>query len=174
MRRQKQSYQKYGKQNVEPGFGQNYADGTRRLINKGGSFKYYRLNTMRSIYVDLIKMGWKRFLTYVVVFYIIVNLILGFTNFIIGPEQIHLNNIQSKWYQYAELPVMVKAHDDSHSQTNHGNTSYMADEFVWGAKFVPSYYTGANGNAIFEISKLGDYKEVPLNISVIEQSTTNN
>lgn len=326
MRAKKQPYQKFGKQNVELGFGQNYGDGTKRLVNKDGSFNIIRLNTMRSIYVDLIKMSWKRFLAYVVVFYISVNLIFGLIYFLIGPEQIHVSSEHGMWYQYAEcvsfsvqtlatvgygvlnpktltanfissvealfgilvfaivtglsysrfsrptsrykfsdraiiapyqninslqvrvanlrdsnlveieatfmlamdvddngtnrrvflnlplerskiyylplswtivhpinsesplfnktaedlklanaeLLVMVKAHDDAYAQTIHGNTSYIADEFVWGAKFVPSYHTGENGNAIFEISKLGDYKEAALNIAVIEQSTSNN
>lgn len=326
MRAKKQSYQRYGKQNVELGFGQNYADGTKRLVNKDGSFNITRLNTLRSIYVDLIKMSWKKFLIIVVSFYIIINLIFGAIYFLIGPDEIHVNNVHSSLYQYAEcvsfsvqtlatvgygvlnpktltanfissiealfgilvfaivtglsysrfsrptskykfsdhaliapyqninslqvrvanlrdsnlveieatfmlamdvddhgtnrrvflnlplernkiyylplswtivhpinsesplfnktaddlrlanaeLLVMVKAHDDAYSQTIHGNTSYIAEEIVWGAKFIPSYYTSENGNAIFEIGKLGQFKDAPLNITSIDESITNN
>lgn len=326
MKPKKQPYQKYGKQNVEIGFGQNFADGTKRLVNKDGSFNIVRLNTMRSVYVDLIKMSWKQFLLIVVSFYLIVNLVFGAIYFLIGPEQIHVHADKGWAYAYAEcvsfsvqtlatvgygvlnpktltaniissfealfgilvfaivtglsysrfskptarykfsenaiiapyqkinslqvrvanlrnsnlveieatfifsmdvddngsnrrvflnlplerskiyylplswtivhpitedsplynkspeelrlanieLLVMVKAHDDACSQTIHGSTSYIADEFIYGAKFIPSYYTGDNGNTIFEINKLGKYTEVPLNFTVMDQSTTNN
>ncbi len=63
----------------------------------------------------------------------------------------------------AELIIMVKAHDDAYAQTIHGVTSYTYDDFVWGAKFESSYYTGKNGVAVFEINKLGNYNEVALN-----------
>ncbi len=63
----------------------------------------------------------------------------------------------------AELIIMVKAHDDAYAQTIHGVTSYTYKEFVWGAKFESSYYTGKNGVAVFEISKIGNYQKVELN-----------
>ncbi len=315
MRAKKSLFQKYGKQNVEIGFGQSYAEGNKRLLNKDGSFNIRRINTIRSIYVDMVQMSWKKFFLYVSLFYGAVNVFFGSIYFFIGPDKIHIKPDHSLLYQYAEcisfsvqtlatvgygvlhpdsfwanfitsvealfgvlifaimtglcytrfsrpvagykfsanaiiapyqqinslqvrvanqrksnlveieatlmfamdvddngnnkriflnlelernkiyylplswtivhpitpesplynktyddlkvgnaeLMLMVKAHDDAYAQTIHGNTSYIVDEIVWGAKFIPSYYTGKNGMAIFEIDKLGDYTQAELN-----------
>jgi inward rectifier potassium channel len=315
MRAKKSVFQKYGQQNVEIGFGQKYAEGSKRLVNKDGSFNIQRVNTLRSRYVDLIQMSWKKFLLYIFIFYSVINLVFGTIYFFIGPEKIHVNNDHAIWYQYmecisfsvqtlatvgygvlnpdsfstnvlssveallgvlifaimtgicytrfskptggykfsekvlvspyqninsiqlrvanhrksniveveatlmlsmevddngvnkrlflnlplernkiyylplswtivhpittdsplynktaedlqvgnAELILMVKAHDDAYAQTVHGVTSYTYEEFVWGAKFESSYYTGKNGVAVFEIDKLGDYNSAELN-----------
>ncbi len=329
MRAKKSVFQKYGKQNVELGFGQSYSEGTKRLLNKDGTFNIDRVNTVKSIYVDLVKMSWKKFFIYTFSFYAIVNILFGTLYFLFGPEKIHVKPEHSIFYQYfecisfsvqtlatvgygvlhpdsvssniltsiealfgilifaimtglcysrfskptagykfsqhaliapyqkinslqvrvanhrnsniveveasfmfsmevddngeskriflnlplernkiyylplswtivhpitpdsplynktpedlkdgnAELIVMIKAHDDAYSQTIHGNTSYIADEIIWGAKFIPSYYTGKNGKATFEIDKLGDYNKVELNItepSIESTETTSN
>lgn len=315
MRAKKSLFQKYGKENVELGFGQNYSEGTKRLLNKDGTFNIDRVNTVKSFYVDLVKMSWKRFLIYSFSFYALVNVLFGSLYFLMGPEKIHVKPEHNLIYQYfecisfsvqtlatvgygvlhpdsfsanmitsfealfgilifaimtglcysrfskptagykfsdnaviapyqninsiqirvanhrnsniveveasfmfsmevddnnatkriflnlplernkiyylplswtivhpitpdsplynktpeelkegnAELIVMIKAHDDAYAQTIHGNTSYTHDEIVWGAKFIPSYYTGKNGKATFEIDKLGDYTKVELN-----------
>jgi inward rectifier potassium channel len=72
----------------------------------------------------------------------------------------------------AELIVMLKAYDDAYAQTIHGHTSYTFDEIIWGAKFIPSYYTGKNGKATFEINKLGDYSQAELNALENPEETT--
>lgn len=329
MRAKKSVFQKYGKQNVELGFGQSYSEGTKRLLNKDGTFNIDRINTVKSIYVDLVKMSWKKFFISTFLFYAVVNIVFGTLYFVFGPEKIHVKPEHSIYYQYfecisfsvqtlatvgygvlhpdsisaniltsiealfgilifaimtglcysrfskptagykfsdhaviapyqninslqvrvanhrnsniveveasfmfsmevddngvnkriflnlplernkiyylplswtivhpitpdsplynktpddlkdgnAELIVMIKAHDDAYAQTIHGNTSYTSDEIIWGAKFIPSYYTGKNGKATFEIDKLGDYNRVELNItepSIESNETTTN
>jgi inward rectifier potassium channel len=325
MRPKKSVFQTYGQQNVEIGFGQKYAEGSKRLVNKDGSFNIERVNTIRSIYVDLVKTSWKNFFFYVFILYTTVNLVFGTLYFILGPRKIHVQPDHSPLYQYiecisfsvqtlasvgygvlhpdsfwgnlltsveallgvlifaiitglcytrfskprggykfsekaivapyeninsiqvrvanqrksniveveatimlsmetddngtnkrvflnlalernkiyylplswtivhpitpesplfnksaedlqlgnAELIVMVKAHDDAYAQTIHGTTSYTYDEFVWGAKFDPSYYTGKNGIAVFEINKLGNYHTAELNqVGQVVQSSS--
>ena len=316
MRAKKSLFQQYGQQNIELGFGQSYAEGNKRLLNKDGTFNINRVNTVRHIYVDLVKMSWKKFFFYVGCFYAIINILFGSIYFLQGTSAIHINQAHPVVYRYfecisfsvqtlatvgygvlnpdtfganlvssieslfgilifaimtglcytrfskptagykfsdqalitpykkmnslqvrvannrnsniveieatmilgidvddggmnkriflnlplernkiyylplswtivhpitpdsplynktfddlkvsnAELMVMLKAHDDAYAQTIHGNTSYIADEMIWGAKFVSSYYTGKNGMATFEMDKLGHYTAVDLNI----------
>jgi inward rectifier potassium channel len=324
MRAGKSVFQKYGQQNVEIGFGQKYAEGSKRLVNKDGSFNIQRVNTLRSRYVDLVQMSWKHFLLYVFLFYAAVNLVFGTIYFLLGPQKIHISNDHALWYQYvecisfsvqtlasvgygvlhpdslsanvlssieallgvlifaimagicytrfskptggykfsekalvspyqnmnslqvrvanhrksniveveatmmlsmevedngvnkrlflnlplernkiyylplswtvvhpitadsplynktaedlehanAELIIMIKSHDDAYAQTIHGVTSYTYEEFVWGAKFESSYYTGKNGVAVFEIDKLGNHHPAELNtVEQISEST---
>lgn len=315
MRAKKSVFQKFGQQNVEIGFGSKYAEGNKRLVNKDGSFNIERVNTIRSRYIDLVQMSWKKFFLYVIIFYGGINLLFGTLYFILGPAKIHVKPDNPLWYQYAEcisfsiqtfttvgygalhpdsldanilssieslsgilvfailtgvcytrfskptggyrfsekalispyqntnsiqlrvanhrksniveveatmmlsmevddngvnkriflnlplernkiyylplswtivhpitpdsplynktaedlqasnaeLIVMVKAHDDAYAQTIHGVTSYTYEEFVWGAKFDPSYYTGKDGVATFEINKLGNFQLAELN-----------
>ncbi len=102
MKAKKSVFQKYGQQNVEIGFGSKYAEGNQRLVNKDGSFNINRVNTIRSRYIDLIQMTWKKFLFFVTLFYGGVNLIFGTLYFILGPEKIHVKPENPVWYQYTE------------------------------------------------------------------------
>lgn len=55
----------------------------------------------------------------------------------------------------AEILVFVKAFDDTFSNTVVARTSYKAEEFIFGAKFVPMYHRDEkNGTTILEIDKL--------------------
>jgi inward rectifier potassium channel len=62
----------------------------------------------------------------------------------------------------ATFTVLVKAFDDTFSQTVHSRTSYQYDEIVWGAKFTPAFYDDADGLVTLDISKIGDYATVDL------------
>ncbi len=102
MKAKKSLFQKYGKENVELGFGQSYAEGNKRLVNKDGSFNIIRINTIRSIYVDLVQMTWKKFFLFVCGFYAGVNVFFGSLYFLLGPGKIHIKADHSLIYQYLE------------------------------------------------------------------------
>lgn len=61
-----------------------------------------------------------------------------------------------------EMLVMIKAFDDTFSQTVHTRFSYRFDEIVWGAKFKRPYFVDDNHQMVFEIDKLSDYEQIQL------------
>ena len=63
----------------------------------------------------------------------------------------------------AEFLIMLKGYDDTFAQTVHARTSYKYDELVWGAKFVPGFYTNDEGSLIVEVNKVGKCKWAELN-----------
>jgi inward rectifier potassium channel len=56
----------------------------------------------------------------------------------------------------AELMVLLKGHDDTFNQTVFARRSYRHDEIVWGAHFSPAFYTGAEGELVLELRKVGE------------------
>jgi inward rectifier potassium channel len=64
-----------------------------------------------------------------------------------------------------EMLVFVQGFDESFSNTVVSRTSYTADEFVYGAKFLPMYGPAADGTrTILHIDKLNDYEPAKINI----------
>ena len=63
----------------------------------------------------------------------------------------------------AEVLVYLKAFDEGFANTVVARTSYIADEFIEGAKFRPMYQRSSSGEAtILHIDKLNNYEEVKL------------
>lgn len=63
----------------------------------------------------------------------------------------------------AEVLLLFKAFDDTYSQQIHTRLSYAANEFVWGAKFVPMYRRSEDGKTtLLELNKIGQYQLVTL------------
>ena len=62
----------------------------------------------------------------------------------------------------AEFLVIIKAFDDTFSQTVHARSSYKDQELVWGAKFIPMFQTDEGRGAILELHKIGDYEKAPI------------
>jgi len=58
----------------------------------------------------------------------------------------------------AEFIVMLKAFDDSFSQTVHSRTSYKAEEVIFGAKFEKVISTDENGIAAIAMDKVSAYQ----------------
>ncbi len=58
----------------------------------------------------------------------------------------------------AEFLVMLKAFDDTFSQTVHSRTSYQYEEIIWDAKFKPVIETDDNGILILDMSKINDFE----------------
>ncbi|MDB5002897.1 MAG: Inward rectifier potassium channel Kirbac3 [Mucilaginibacter sp.] len=60
----------------------------------------------------------------------------------------------------ASFAVLLKAFDDTFSQTVHSRTSYMYDEIVWGAKFKPTFDRDEEGRIVLNLDKIDDYELV--------------
>ena len=56
----------------------------------------------------------------------------------------------------AEVLILIKAYDDTFSQTVLARHSYRHDEMVWGARFAPAFFVDSEGDLVLEIQKLGD------------------
>lgn len=54
----------------------------------------------------------------------------------------------------AEILIMLKAHDDAYANSIHGNSSYIAEEIIWNAKFAPSFEVNDKGVQEFDLGKL--------------------
>jgi inward rectifier potassium channel len=57
----------------------------------------------------------------------------------------------------ASFAVLLKAFDDTFSQTVHSRTSYTAHDMVWDAKFIPMFTRDETGRIELDMSKIGDY-----------------
>jgi inward rectifier potassium channel len=60
----------------------------------------------------------------------------------------------------ASFAVLLKAFDDTFSQTVHSRTSYTAHDMVWDAKFIPMFNRDEDGRIELDMSKIGDYDMV--------------
>ncbi|HEY7306619.1 MAG TPA: ion channel [Bryobacteraceae bacterium] len=62
----------------------------------------------------------------------------------------------------AEVMVMMKAFDDTFSQTVQARYSYRFDEIVWGAKFASAFEIDEYGNLQLEVDKVGAIESAAL------------
>lgn len=62
----------------------------------------------------------------------------------------------------AEVLVMVRAFDDTFSQTVHSRKSYRHEEITWGAKYRKIFAAGSHGITELFLDKIHDYDEVAL------------
>lgn len=62
----------------------------------------------------------------------------------------------------AEFLILLKAFDDTFSQTVHARSSYKHDEVVVGATFATIYGTDANGKTTVELHKIHDIERIEL------------
>jgi inward rectifier potassium channel len=58
----------------------------------------------------------------------------------------------------AEVLILIKAHDDTFSQTVHARQSYRYDEIVWRARFAPSFEFSQEGDMILHVDRVGVYE----------------
>jgi inward rectifier potassium channel len=61
-----------------------------------------------------------------------------------------------------EIFVLLKGFDDVFSQTIYSRYSFVVSQFVWGAKFRKPFYVGDNGKLVMDLTKVGEYDQVPL------------
>jgi inward rectifier potassium channel len=57
----------------------------------------------------------------------------------------------------AEVLVMIKAFDDTFSQTVYSYYSYRNDQFVWNKKFAPAFRVDESGNLELDLQKVGEW-----------------
>jgi inward rectifier potassium channel len=62
----------------------------------------------------------------------------------------------------ASFAVLLKAFDDTFSQTVHSRTSYQYDEIIWGAKFKPAFDRDEEGRLVLNLNKIDDHELVAL------------
>jgi inward rectifier potassium channel len=62
----------------------------------------------------------------------------------------------------ASFVVLLKAFDDTFSQTVHSRTSYQHDDMVWGAKFKPAFDRDQDGRIVLDLGRIGNFEEAPL------------
>ena len=58
----------------------------------------------------------------------------------------------------ASFAILLRAFDDTFSQTVHSRTSYQHHEIVWGAKFKPVFNRDENGRIVLDLSKINDHE----------------
>ncbi len=56
----------------------------------------------------------------------------------------------------AEVLILVKAYDDTFSQTVLARHSYRHDEIMWGRRFAPAFSVDGEGDLVLEVTKVGD------------------
>jgi inward rectifier potassium channel len=56
----------------------------------------------------------------------------------------------------AEFLILIKAYDDTFSQTVLVRHSYRHDEMVWGKHFAPAFAVDEDGDMVLEVSKVGE------------------
>ena len=59
-----------------------------------------------------------------------------------------------------EVIIIVKAFEETFSQTVYARTSYKPDEILCNVRFVPVIAAGPNGSVIIELDKIHDYEKV--------------
>jgi len=61
----------------------------------------------------------------------------------------------------AEVLILIKAYDDTFSQTVLVRHSYRHDEIVWGNRFTPAFFVDGAGDLVLELRKVGDLASQP-------------
>jgi inward rectifier potassium channel len=56
----------------------------------------------------------------------------------------------------AEILILVKAYDDTFSQTVLSRHSYRHDEFIWNRRFAPAFFVDDEGDLVLELKKVGE------------------
>ncbi len=60
--------------------------------------------------------------------------------------------------QEAEFLILIRAFDNTFSQTVHARFSYRHDELVWNAKFESAFFVDNHGDLVLELDRLSDLK----------------
>jgi inward rectifier potassium channel len=61
----------------------------------------------------------------------------------------------------AEVVILLKAFDDTFSQTVFARYSYRHDEIRWGKRFAPAFRVNHRGDMVVDLDRLGAVSEVP-------------
>jgi inward rectifier potassium channel len=66
----------------------------------------------------------------------------------------------------ASFSVLLKAFDDTFSQTVHSRTSYKHDDIIWGARFKPAFERDEDGRLILDLSQISEFHREELPVKV--------
>lgn len=61
----------------------------------------------------------------------------------------------------AEFLVLIKAYDDTFSQTVHSRSSYRYDEIEWNAKFIPAFHIAPEGDVVLDVDEVSGHSRLP-------------
>lgn len=56
----------------------------------------------------------------------------------------------------AEVMILLKAYDDTFSQTVVARYSYRHDEIAWNKRFAPAFFVNGHGDLVLEVHKVGE------------------
>jgi inward rectifier potassium channel len=59
----------------------------------------------------------------------------------------------------AEVMILIKAYDDTFSQTVLSRYSYRADEFVWRKRFSPAFDVDREGDLVLDLDRVGVFQD---------------
>eukprot|EP01037_Dinobryon_pediforme_P000925 gene926-932_t len=62
----------------------------------------------------------------------------------------------------AGFAILLRAFDDTFSQTVHTRTAYQHNDIIWGAKFKPVFDRDTDGRIVLDLSKISDHELVEL------------
>ena len=71
-------------------------------------------------------------------------------------EMTHKELIDSE----AAFAILLRAFDDTFSQTVHSRTAYQAKEIVWGGKFKPIFDRAPDGRIVLDLSRINEHEVV--------------
>jgi len=57
----------------------------------------------------------------------------------------------------AEFLILIKAYDDTFSQTVHSRSSYRYDEIVWNAKFKTAFHIDEGGDVVLDVDEVSTF-----------------
>ena len=60
----------------------------------------------------------------------------------------------------AAFAILLRAFDDTFSQTVHSRTAYQAKEIIWGGKFKPIFDRDENGRIVLDLSRINEHEVV--------------
>lgn len=71
--------------------------------------------------------------------------------------------------QEAEIIILLKAFDDTFSQTVYSRSSYRAEEIVYGAKFANIFGRNDNGVVTVDLHRINEHEMVELQVAVFAE-----
>ena len=63
--------------------------------------------------------------------------------------------------EQTEFLILIRAFDDTFSQTVHAQTSYTAQDLIWDAKFTPAFSVSPDGEFVLDLARLNDFERLP-------------
>jgi inward rectifier potassium channel len=81
---------------------------------------------------------------------------------IVEGSPLYGNSIEEIKEMKGELIVLLKAFDDTFSQTIYSRTSYHANEIIWGGKFLPMFSIAQDGHTVFDLRMIDTMEKLEL------------